>query len=253
MILDSGGDGGLVLKVDPHVHSEDSFDGKEPVELIVEHAADIDIDVIVVTDHDRIGKSLEACRLAEDLDELLVIPGIEVSTKHGHLLGVGVMEKVPPGLPLNETVELVRELGGIAVIPHPFQKTRHGVRKRNIDDCDAIETLNAWFFTGLQNKRAGKFAEKHGYSKVGASDAHSIGTIGKCYTEIELKNKDSLDDVEVEDVLKAIENGGSKITGKRAALYKSIYHYVKAFFRKIAYYLSRSFKLLYSSVKSVLK
>ena len=237
------------VKVDPHVHSEDSFDGKEPVELIVEHAADIDIDVIVVTDHNKIGKSLEACRLADECEELMVIPGIEISTKHGHLLGIGVEERIPSGLPLGETVKLVREHGGIAVIPHPFQKTRHGVRKKNINDCDAIETLNAWFFTGLQNKRARKFADKYGYSKVGASDAHSIGTIGKCYTEIELKEKDSLQDVEVKDVLEAIDNGGSKITGKRAALHKNIYHYIKAFFRKTSYYLLKGLKSIFKTLK----
>ncbi|WGI18081.1 PHP domain-containing protein [Methanonatronarchaeum sp. AMET-Sl] len=240
----------LKLKVDPHVHSEDSFDGKEPVELIIEQAADIDIDVIVITDHNKIDNSLKGCELAEDIEDLMVIPGIEISTRHGHLLGIGIDKRIPSGLPINETVRRIREEGGVAIIPHPFQKSRHGVRKKNIDECDAIETLNAWFFTGIQNKRARKFAEKHGYTKIGASDAHSLGTIGKCYTEITFEDKKSLSEVEIQEVLETINNGGTKITGKRAAMHKHIYHYVKAFFRKTAYILKKILKTFLKPFKS---
>ena len=148
--------GPSILEVDLHVHSEASYDGHEPVELILEHTADID--------HDVISASLEAAERAPEYG-LIGIPGGEVSTADGHLLGIGIEELPPAGRPVGETIAAVREAGSAAVIPHPFQRTRHGVRKRRLKriDSDAIETYNAWLFTGYRNRRARRYAARYGY------------------------------------------------------------------------------------------
>ena len=125
----------VTVTVDPHVHSEGSYDAHEPVELVLEHASDIGLDGVVITDHDEIDESLRAAELAPAYG-LVGIPGVEISTRHGHLLAIGIEERPEPGLPFMETVRTVRELGGIAVVPHPFQRSRHGVRKRYIRDAD---------------------------------------------------------------------------------------------------------------------
>ncbi|SNR37285.1 hypothetical protein SAMN06264855_10421 [Halorubrum vacuolatum] len=36
-----GGVSSVTIRIDPHVHFADSYDGHEPIELILEHAADI--------------------------------------------------------------------------------------------------------------------------------------------------------------------------------------------------------------------
>jgi len=218
------------VSVDPHVHSEGSYDGKEPVELILEQAADIGLDGVVVTDHDEIDESLRAAEMADDYG-LIGVPGVEVSTAHGHLLAIGVTELPPRRQPFAETVDRVRELGGAAVVPHPFQRTRHGVRKRRIDDCDGIEVYNSWLFTGYRNRRARSFARKRGYPELGASDAHSIGMVGRAYTEIELEGV-RRDEVTAADVVDAIKGGDTRLYGRRAPLYKSSYHYLKGAVRK---------------------
>jgi predicted metal-dependent phosphoesterase TrpH len=56
----------LNVQIDPHVHSEASYDGHDPVELILEHAADIGLDAVVITDHDVIHASLEAAERASE-------------------------------------------------------------------------------------------------------------------------------------------------------------------------------------------
>lgn len=229
----------MKIKIDFHTHSEGSYDGKEPVDLMLEHVNDIDIDGIAVTDHDEIDQSLEALQLSEEYDNVIAIPGVEVSTKDGHLLAIGVEEQPESHQPYMETIKEIREMGGAAVVPHPFQKTRHGVSKRKVDDCDAVEIYNAWLFTGLQNRRARKFAEENNYSKTAASDAHSIGMIGRAYTEIEVE-ADSLEDITAEDIVQSVKEGGNKINGRRAPVYRSFYHYVKATFRKTFYYSSKA-------------
>ena len=81
-------------------------------------------------------------------------------------------------------VATIRNLGGVAVVPHPFQRTRHGIRKGRIEDCDAIEVYNAWIFTGYRNRRARQFAARNDYPGVAASDAHSARYLGRAYTEL---------------------------------------------------------------------
>lgn len=222
------------LEVDLHVHSEASYDGHEPVEVILEHAADIGLDAVVVTDHDVIDASLEAAELAPEYG-LVGIPGVEVSTADGHLLAIGVEELPATGRPMAETVAEVRAAGGVAVVPHPFQRTRHGIRKRTLKglDPDAIETYNAWLFTGYRNRRARRYAARYGYPAVGGSDAHSLLTVGRAYTEVDVEG--SIGEVDGEDVVAAIRAGETAIRGQRASLQRSTGHYAKAAVRKTAH------------------
>lgn len=231
------------LRIDPHVHSEDSYDSREPVELILEHASDIGLDGVVITDHDEIDESLRAAEMASDYG-LVGVPGVEVSTSHGHLLAVGVKEKPPKRHPFADTVERVRDLGGAAVVPHPFQVTRHGVKKKRIADCDGIEVYNSWLFTGYRNRKARSFAYRHGYPRLGGSDAHSITTVGRAYTEVEIdvgKNE-----VTADDIVAAIKNGDTAIHGKRAPITRSAYHYLKAAARKTGWGLRKVASRIFS-------
>ncbi|USZ67699.1 PHP domain-containing protein [Halorussus salilacus] len=222
------------VAIDPHVHSEDSYDGHEPVELLLEQASDIGLDGVVVTDHDAIEESLRAADLAPEYG-LLGIPGVEVSTAAGHLLAIGVEQRPEPYRPLGETVETVRDMGGVAVIPHPFQRTRHGVRKRRIRDCDAIEVFNSWLFTGYRNRRARRFAAERDYPGVAASDAHSATYLGRAYTELAIDGVESRADLDGEDVVEAFREGDAEIHGRRQPLYRSTKHYLKGAGRRVGW------------------
>ena len=217
--------------VDLHVHTELSHDARAPVEVILDHAEDIEMDAIAITDHDRIENALRATKLAEDRD-ITVIPGVEVSTANGHLLALGVERRPEKGRKLQDTVEAVRAMGGTAVVPHPFQFTRHGARKRHITDCDAIEVYNPWLFTGLRNRRARTFAEKRDIPGVAFSDAHVAGMIGRAHTMIRAEPP-----LTQEKVLDAIKAGHESIEGKRQPIPVSTWNYIKCAFRKMAYFI----------------
>lgn len=226
----------VTVQIDPHVHSEGSYDGHEPVELLLEQAAEIGLDGIVVTDHDAIEESLRAADLAPRYG-LLGIPGVEVSTAAGHLLAIGVEECPRAGQPLSETVAAVRDMGGTAVVPHPFQRTRHGVRRRRLTDCDAIEVYNAWLFTGYRNRRARRFAERHDYPGLAASDAHSAPYIGRAYTELAVPGVGSRADLDGSHVVDAITRGDAAVHGRRQPLRKSARHYAIGAGKKTGYAL----------------
>ena len=220
------------LRIDLHVHSQGSYDGHEPVELILEHAAEIGLDGVVITDHDEIEESRYAASIAPEYG-LLGIPGVEVSTANGHLLAIGVSDAPEPGRPIQETVTRVRELDGAAVVPHPFQRSRHGVRRRHIPDADAIEVYNSMLFTGYRNRRANVYAVENAYPKVGASDAHYLPNVGRAYTEIDLAEPvDSPTDVDPARVVERIRDGDTAIHGRRSPIRRSLRQYAKGAARK---------------------
>ncbi|WP_434522278.1 CehA/McbA family metallohydrolase [Halorubrum sp. AS12] len=263
----------VTVSIDPHVHSEGSYDGHEPVELILEHAAEIGLDAVVITDHDVIRESKRAAEIASEYG-LIGIPGVEVSTAHGHLLAIGVDRMPPRGRPYAETVRKIHEQGGVAVVPHPFQRSRHGVRQRNIptpgsadetadgtrkpdrgsdradpvaetggvetsgavDEVDAIEVFNAWLFTGYRNRRARRFAAEHGYPGIAASDAHHLQYVGRAFTELGIEGRESPDEVTADDVLTAIRRGTTTVDGRGAPIRMAAKHYVGAAGRRSAYY-----------------
>jgi len=224
----------VTVRVDPHVHSAASYDGRDPPELLLEQAADVGLDAVVLTDHDRIEASLRAADLAAGYG-LIGIPGAEISTAHGHLLGIGIEELPDPGRPMDETVATVRDLGGVAVVPHPFQRTRHGARRRVLDavKVDGIETYNAWLFTGYRNLRARAFAHRNGLASLAGSDAHSVTTVGRAFTELEFDRGRSR--IRAEDVVEAIRNGTTAVHGRRAPIHRCAGHYAKGAGRKAAW------------------
>ncbi len=202
--------GGAPLAFDPHVHTDASHDCSTPVEAVLRAADEAGLDAVAITDHDTVEGAVRARELAADR-ELTVVPGVEVSTGAGHLLALGVETAPPPGRPLPDTVARVRELGGVAVIPHPFQLTRHGVGRRHLGEPDALETLNAMAVTGLQNLRARAAARKRGLPGIGASDAHAARQVGRAYTAVEVDGPATVD-----RLLDAVREGAVGAAGDTA-------------------------------------
>ena len=82
-----------MLKCDLHVHSRFSRDGESRVEEILKRAEQVGLDAIAITDHDTT-EGYHHARLCKS--RVLVIPGIEVSTRQGHLIVLGVDTPLPP-------------------------------------------------------------------------------------------------------------------------------------------------------------
>ena len=208
-----------MLSVELHAHSELSYDGRDPVELLLEQAEAVGLDGLAVTDHDGIEASLSAAAAAREYD-LVGIPGMEVSSAAGHVLALGVEELVPAGLPFEETLERIHELGGIAVVPHPFQSSRHGVAAHvtsaQLAGADAIEVYNSRLFTGRANRQAGRFARTHDLPMTAGSDAHIAEMVGQAVTEVNAYHRSA------EGILDAIREGRTSVVGKRTPWFISV-------------------------------
>ena len=176
-----------MYNMDTHIHSEYSPDSKAKLEDIFKVAKNRNLDIIAISDHNTVDGSKEAQRLTKN-DDLLVIPSLEISSLEGHILGFGCQENIKRDLPAAETIDLVHEQGGLAIIPHPYCFYRHGLLcKVDYKDLkiDAIETKNARFIVGYCNNKAKNLSKKENLPGLGASDAHYFKFVGDCYSKID--------------------------------------------------------------------
>ncbi len=201
-----------MLSVELHAHSSLSYDGRDPVEHLLEQAAAVELDGLAVTDHDEIDASLEAAELAPEYG-LVGIPGMEVTSAAGHVLALGVETLVSPGLSFRETIDEIQAQGGIAVVPHPFQKSRSGVlaevSEEELTAADAIEVFNSRLLTGRANRRAERFALRHTLPVTAGSDAHISEMIGRGVTHVDT------DERSAGAILGAIRDGDTSVEGRR--------------------------------------
>ncbi|HEX6818621.1 MAG TPA: PHP-associated domain-containing protein, partial [Ktedonobacterales bacterium] len=178
---------------DVHMHTNYS-DGTGSVEDVLEHVAEATpLDVIAITDHDTIEGALRAREMAERRNYgFEVIVGEEVSTREGHLLALFLERRVPPGLSIERSIELVHAQRGLAIVAHPFNRVfRHSVQRSVMDrilrqpeiHLDGIETLNG-SFAGIGSSRiAMRLARgRYGWPEIGGSDAHTPTAIGCAHT-----------------------------------------------------------------------
>lgn len=225
-----GDRGPHTVRFDPHVHTDASHDCSTPLGDVLAAAAEADLDAIAITDHDAIDVSLAAVERAPE-HGLTAIPGVEVSTAAGHLLALFVTDRPPAGRPLGDTVDAIRDRGGLAVVPHPFQVSRHGIRKRRLAaaDVDAVEAFNALTMTGVQNLRARRFAASDGCAAVGASDAHTRATVGRAHTVLDLPSDrgTAVGRVPPAAIRDAIEAGACQPGGEGATVAQCVGKYAR--------------------------
>lgn len=196
-----------------HCHSNKSHgeiihhEGLSSVTQLIEHAIKLNIEVLAITDHDEIESSLKAMKLAKQISsDVLIIPGMEVTSADGHILVLGIEEKIPEGLSAEETVERARSLGAVTIAPHPFDIKNEGIKEK-AKLCTAMESFNALNIDRISNFVAKGFAEKYNINHICGSDAHSAFMMGYCLNEIRASK-------DIDSVLKALKKGNVHIFRK---------------------------------------
>jgi len=178
-------------RADLHMHTSAS-DGWPSPQQLVDHARRLSLDAIAVTDHDTIEGALRASALAAAQTRLQVIVGEEVSSLDGHILGLFLERRIPPGLSAAATVHAIHEQGGLAVAAHPFWRTQRRTRSGVVHGVgwlaaelafDAIEVENGTPGFYVFNQMAHRLSDGLGSAETGSSDAHILDAVGRAYTE----------------------------------------------------------------------
>jgi predicted metal-dependent phosphoesterase TrpH len=218
----------MPFKADLHVHSCYSSDSLITPQDLVFYAKKRGLDAVAVTDHNRVDGAL---KIARETTELLIIPGIEVSSAHGHIVGLNVHEVIPRGLSADETVDRIHAAGGVAVACHPFALFKGCLGKNVSDKFDAIEAINARAVPfGRSCRKAEEAAKRLGLSRVAGTDAHYGPQIGYGYTVIDAEPT-------VEAIVKAIVAGRCEPFGQPVPAFINIQQQLQRL-RRIARKLS---------------
>ena len=179
-------------RADLHIHTLAS-DGTAGVVEILDHVErNTDLDVIAITDHERIDAALAGRQLARDRGlSFEVVVGEEVTTLGGHLLALWIERPVKPFRTMRSTIAEIHDQGGLAIPAHPlvpYPLCAQGfMLRRLLSDAerfrpDGLEAFNPTTLGRPWHGRVVRFAEEHGLARVGNSDAHSLEAIGTGYT-----------------------------------------------------------------------
>ena len=190
-------------RADLHIHSAAS-DGIAGVEQILELvAARADLDVIAITDHERIDAALAARVMARRRGYAFeVVVGEEITTRAGHLLGLYLEEPVRPFMSLRASIAAIHAQGGLAIpahplVPYPLCIGARSLRRLLEDPDPAVHPDGLECFNPTSAGRRWQpgvvaFAAEYGLAALGSSDAHRPDHIGQGTTRFPGHSADEL-------------------------------------------------------------
>lgn len=195
----------MQIRIDFHVHSIASPDGRLTVDEIRSRAVEAGLNGVAVCDHN-------VCTPLPEEDGFLWIHSVECSTEKGHLLGLFYTGEVPSGT-FSERVEAIRRAGGIAIVAHPAE------READFDFDAAARETDGWeIFNGratrhnaAANDLAKEAAQAHGVIVTAGSDAHLGCEIGGTCVTLEAE------ELTADAVKAALQRGVCRIDGRESA------------------------------------
>ena len=199
-----------MIRADLHLHTTYSDDSSVQPKTLVERLVAHDfIKAAAVTDHDTVRGCNAIRQLAAAYSDILIIPGVEISTPDGDIVVLGADELPPRPWTAANVVDFARDSGCISVVVHPYREYGMGDLAKNYR-FDAVEVLNGET-SASANKLARDLAKLMGVSGVAGSDAHQPSELCTVYTEIQA----SLD---IDEVLNAVKKGLVTVPPQRKSI-----------------------------------
>ena len=190
-------------RADLQLHS-DLGDGLSSIGEILDSAERTGLDVIALTDHDDIRGAYALRELAlRRSSPVEVVPGVEVTTRSGHLLALWIEDEVPMFCSLAQAVAQIHEAGGVAIVPHPLSYLTFSIGEGALRQLaalgevarmvDGIEVRNPSYAGRVRASRAA-WLNTHvlRIAETGSSDAHHAALVGTCWTEFSGSTADDL-------------------------------------------------------------
>lgn len=200
-----------MIYADLHVHTKYSTDAaihpKTIVDQLYTHSL---IKAVAITDHNTVEGYYKVRELASVYEDIIIIPGVEISAADGDIIILGVTELPHEPWAVKNILSFAKERQAVAIVAHPYRAYGLGDSAKKYA-FDAIEVLNG-SSTPNVNKLAQNLAKEMNLPGVAGSDAHQVDELWSAYTEIQASSN-------VDEILKAIKKGFVRV----AAAGKSIH------------------------------
>jgi len=206
------------VKLDLHLHTNASKDSNIKIEKLAKILIKKGLNGCAITDHNTTKNIGKAKTIFKKFD-LILIPGIEISCKEGDLIGLFIEEEIKRGIGIEEAIDIIRESGGISIIPHPFDIIRSSLLTKILYlNFDCIEVFNSRSIARMDYLLK-NFKKK---TLVAGSDAHFLMEVGNSYTEIF-----------EEDLYKGLKKGKTRVYGKYSPRRVHIYSLINKIYGNI--------------------
>lgn len=229
---------------DLHMHTKGSVDVRKGMssEEAVLSAERSNLQAIAITNHDEFESVNQAINFAakEGL-KVQVIPGMEITTSDGHLIGLYLDSPVPRKMGMMDSIKFIHRQGGLAIVPHPFFGIINSIKLETLQEIMQNDNPDL-YFDGFEIHNAGveervrhrpdhkntnidaqnffKFNGAKLGAPIGSSDGHRM-TVGRGLTAFKgnlktaITGKQTLaimleQDDQLQLVLRAIELFGEK-------------------------------------------
>ncbi len=176
-----------MLKADLHCHTVYSPDSCNRLDWVIRRCVATGINCLAVTDHDEIEGALKLKKIAP----FPVIPGEEIDTGQGEIIGLFLKQRIRPMQGMEDTIGEIGSQGGLAYLPHPLSICRNqpldvGVIQGLLSKVDIVELFNSR--TRRESADHAWLAEwirRGGVVISAGSDAHAPHELGNVLIEMD--------------------------------------------------------------------
>jgi predicted metal-dependent phosphoesterase TrpH len=179
----------MMLKVELHAHTS-----ADPVDRIshtttelIDRAATLGYQALAVTLHDR-QLDIDPFKSYAAERGMVLIPGVERTIEGRHVLLLNFRSGTEDVKTFSDLERLKRARPGLVIAPHPFFPASSCLG-RKLDGYaglfDAVE-INAMFTASVDfNRRARRWAARHGKPLAGNGDVHTLQQLGTTYSLVD--------------------------------------------------------------------
>jgi predicted metal-dependent phosphoesterase TrpH len=150
---------------------------------------------VVLTEHDQLWPAAEIAALNRTLSAGRIYRGVEVSSRHGHFLVIGLndLAGIRKGMAIEELLVRAHAAGAAVVWAHPLNNYGQTALPMVLDamppGIHAIETAGGRT-AAAAGRQARAHAQRVGCTPVAGSDAHVLDQVGSAYTRFARLPKD---------------------------------------------------------------
>ncbi len=208
------------MRLDFHIHTYLSKCSNLKPRIAVKKAEEAGLDLIALINHDL------KPRIFKGSTNVRVIPGVEVSTREGHILIINTKMSFSKGMHAQDVIdEAKKDRKSLIIIPHPFDFMRKGVGGNTLSELNGYHAVevNARCLLSYFNNKVIEFADKNNKPLIAGSDSHFDYEIGNAVTTVNAKT--------INQAINKIKRGETELFIKKRSLLQKLKPFIMSMTR----------------------